>query len=237
MVVEATLEPEEILEHVEGRVPAGLVIHELYTALHNRDLLIQHHGVDHVEDARVDVVFGINDRHHLVVGAAQSHVQAVGLVDRPVGEDSDLQVGDPITAQKLHFLVRPGDSPGVVGGTDDHHLQQMKGVMRPHHTFDGGLDDLLLVPGGQHDGERLLRGQEVRWRPGHRLDVQLVPGVQHQEECVGRLEGQENRDHDGNSDKESHQQVDLETSAMLSLMCNAKPHDFSLPDSGRSESC
>src|SRR5258708_1970925 len=40
MVVQPTLEPEEVFQYIEDRVPLRLVIHQLHPALHDRDRLV-----------------------------------------------------------------------------------------------------------------------------------------------------------------------------------------------------
>ena len=122
MVVQAALEPEEVFQHVESRVPLVLVIHQLYPALDDRDLFFQHHCVDHIEDVRVDVVLRIEDGHHLVVRMAQAYIQAMGLINGYVLESDHMHVGHPPAAQLRNLLLGLGDRPGVVDRADHHHL-------------------------------------------------------------------------------------------------------------------
>src|SRR5262249_31210152 len=108
------LEPEEILQNVECRIPLGLIVHELDTALHDVDLLRNHRGVDDVENIRMDVVFSVEDRHHLVTGRAQSDIQAMRLVDRAITVCDHTYAADTSPAKFLDFLLRLADGPHVV---------------------------------------------------------------------------------------------------------------------------
>ncbi len=123
MVVQPALEPEEVFEHVEGRVPLGLVVHELHPALEHRHILFQHDRVDHVEDVRVDVVFGIENGHYLVARGAQAHIETMGLVDGLVLEGDHAHVVDALAMQLRDLLLGFGDGPGIVDRADHYHLQ------------------------------------------------------------------------------------------------------------------
>src|SRR2546430_10349025 len=156
VIVQATLEPEKVFQHVEGRVPVRLVVHELYPTLDDRDMLAQYHGVNHVEDVRVDIVLRIENSHYLVAASAQSHVETVRLVDRRILEGYHTYSINSLAAQLRDLLLSLSDRAGIIGRADHQHLQQRHGIAGAHYPLDSRLDDILFVPCWQHHGEGLL---------------------------------------------------------------------------------
>jgi hypothetical protein len=182
--VEPTLEPEVVLEAVVDREPVVAEVHELDTSLNDADLLLEHDSVDQVEDVRVDVVLGVEDCDDLAPGVLEGDIEAMGLVDRAVGEGLD---PDPAAADLIGRRLRLGNRAGVVDVADDHDLEQLLRVVRRPHPFDGLPDDGLLVAGRQKDGEAALRGQEGLRRSARGHPLRVLPGVEHQVEREQRL--------------------------------------------------
>src|SRR5258708_10950517 len=94
-----------------------------YTTMHDRHLLVEQHGVDHIEDVGVDVILGIEDGHHLVAGAPQAYIETMGLVDGSVLEGKHAHVPDSLTTQLRDLLLGLLDGSGVVDRANHHHLQ------------------------------------------------------------------------------------------------------------------
>src|SRR5579871_397530 len=123
VIVQAALEPEEIFQDIERRKPVRLIIHELHAALEHLKLwLLEHDGVHNVEDVGVDVVFGVEDRHDLIAGAAQAHIQAMRLVDGAIIEADHARRLDASRPQHIDFLLRLLDGAGIIDRADDDAL-------------------------------------------------------------------------------------------------------------------
>ncbi len=110
VVVHAALEPEEVLEHVQGGEPAVRVVHELNAALDHRGALARGNGVDDLKDGRVRLILGVEDGDHLARGHRRTDVQAVRFVDWRVVEGEQAHVLDALPPQRGELLVRPGRS-------------------------------------------------------------------------------------------------------------------------------
>jgi len=192
VVVQAALEPEEVLKNVQRRVPAGIEVHQLHAGLDDLDVLFFHHRVHHVEDVGMNVVFGVEDGDHVVLGLRQGGVQPVRLVDGLVVEHHHRDVAVSFPPQLLDLGLGLGDGALVVRGADHQNLDQVRRVTRPYDTLDRPRDDGFLVPGGKHDGERKHGRQEVLWRL--RLLWRPVPGVQRQIQSMAGLKRDQQRE-------------------------------------------
>src|SRR5215469_3098773 len=186
--MEGALEPEEVLQNVEGRVPPVAEVHELNAGLDHCDGVLEHHSIDDVEYVGVDVVLGIEDGDHVFGRVAKSDVERMRLVDRAVVEDDHIDAPPVLPSKFLDLLLSLADRAGVVGRADDEHLKQVRLIVGAHDPGDGRLNDLLFVTGRQHHGEREAWLQKALGRPCPFVDVGLVPGIDHQIQRVAALD-------------------------------------------------
>ena len=118
--VQARLEPEEVFQHIERREPGRFEVHQLHARLHHVGLVTHHHGVDHVVDFGVRLVFGVENAHDVVVGGLEALVEAVGLVARAIGEGDSMLAGMTlalIRGEPLQDALRMGVAAGAAKAT------------------------------------------------------------------------------------------------------------------------
>ncbi len=148
--VQRRLEPEEVFQHVEEAEPLSIVVHQLYPTLYHVYLLVEHGGIDDIQNVGMGFVLCIEDSHYVPARHLQRQVQPMRFVDRLVIEDNELDIG---IAQLADFGLRLRDSTRVVFAADRHDLYQSPGIVKVVHLLDRLAIHILFMPGRQEDGK------------------------------------------------------------------------------------
>jgi len=205
--METTPEPEKVFHDIERTEPVVAVIHELHARLDDTDILARHDGIDDVEDIRVEVVFGVEDRHDIVRRRAQPDIEPMRLVDRPVVEGEDR---DTAGIDQLERTMGLDNRLMVTRLANNEHLHQVFRIVRVEDTPNRPIDDVLLVAGGEQDREAESRRLERRRAPALLKPIGLPPRVHHQVQREERLCQQGEGEHqDRPADQDHHDYASL----------------------------
>ena len=196
------LEPEEVFKHVEGAEPVGAEIHQLHAGLHHVRAIALHHGVDHMVDLSMRLVFGVKDADHIIGGFTVAPVQAVRLVLRAILEGDQAHIV-AIPSGGTRRMLNVGNRP--VSGSDrfvvvivanqHQNFLHIIRVIDPVHRHDGIVQHLLFAP-SRHEGGEAVQRIIVGFRRATAFHAAFVhPRIRHPVDGEQALRQQNHRQH------------------------------------------
>ena len=136
------------------------MIHQLDATLHNIYVFIEHGGIDDIENIGMRLVFCIEDGDDIAACDLQREIQSMGLVDRLIIEDDQLNVW---IAQFINLSLCLRNSPWIVLATNSHDLHQLFRIVEIVDFLQGFAIDIFLMPGRQQDSKGEARIQVDSW--------------------------------------------------------------------------
>src|SRR6266702_619962 len=143
MEVEPALEPEKVFHTVVNSKPVIAEVHELNPGLDDPNRFLQHNRVDYIEDVGVNIILGVKNRHHLILGAPQADVESMRFINRQARE------GFNTDAWRSNIIYSPlclSNRVRIIDVANHSDFQQMRWVIGCPDELDRLVNHCLLMP-------------------------------------------------------------------------------------------